>query len=83
MRVWVDSPQPGDVFCPFGMDGRSKKLSDLLNEQRIPAAERAGVCVVRESPTGRILWVAPMRADERARCTQRTKLLVELSIRAV
>ncbi|MFR3451944.1 MAG: tRNA lysidine(34) synthetase TilS [Collinsella sp.] len=32
------------------MQGRSKKLSDLINEARVPLAERAGVPVVRSSP---------------------------------
>ena len=81
LRVWVDSPQAGDIICPIGMSGRSKKLSDLLNEQKIPAPERDGVCVVRTAPTGPILWVAQIRVDERARCTKSTEQILELSIR--
>ena len=42
-RLWVDGPAPGDVMCPLGMSGRSKKVSDLLGEARIPVSERAGV----------------------------------------
>ena len=42
-RLWVDSPVPGDVMCPLGMNGRSKKVSDLLNEARIPVSDRSGV----------------------------------------
>ncbi len=79
--LWVDSPQPGDVMCPLGMHGQSKKLSDLLNEARVPAADRSRVPVVRTSPTGPVVWVAGFRADERARCTPVTKLLLELGIR--
>ena len=80
-RLWVDSPHPGDVLCPLGMHGQSKKVSDLLNEARIPAAERPLVPVVRTSPTGPVVWVAGIRADERARCTPRTSHLLELSLR--
>ena len=80
-RVWVDSPQRGDVVCPLGMKGQSKKLSDLLNERKIPPAERPLVPVVRTSPTGHVLWVAPLRSDERAKCHASSKLLLELSIR--
>ena len=80
-RLWVDSPHPGDVLCPLGMHGQSKKVSDLLNEARIPAAERPLVPVVRTSPTGPVVWVAGIRADERARCTSRTSHLLELSLR--
>lgn len=40
-RLWVDVPHPGDVMCPLGMHGQSKKLSDLMGEAHVPVAERA------------------------------------------
>lgn len=79
-RLWVDAPTPGDVLCPLGMRGQSKKLSDLLAQARVPAAERSGVAVVRSSPMGAVVWVAGIRPDERVRCQPATKLLLELSI---
>ncbi len=78
--LWVDAAQPGDVLCPLGMHGQSKKLSDLLNEAKIPAADRATVPIVRTNPRGRIVWVVGIRADERVRCVSATKQLLELSI---
>ena len=80
-REVVGLRRAGDVLCPLGMHGQSKKVSDLLNEARIPAAERPLVPVVRTSPTGPVVWVAGIRADERARCTTRTSHLLELSLR--
>ncbi len=77
--LWVDSAAPGDVLCPFGMHGQSKKLSDLLNEAKVPAADRAKVPIVRTSPRGRVVWVAGIRPDERACCQPASKLLLELS----
>lgn len=79
-RVWVDSPQVGDVLCPLGMHGQSKKVSDLLNEAKIPAADRPRVPVVRSDVRGRILWVAGVRADERARVTRSTRHFLELTL---
>lgn len=79
-RLWVDAAAPGDVLCPLGMHGQSKKLSDLLNEARIPAADRAGVPIVRVAPNREIVWVAGIRVDERFRCTSDTALLLVLSI---
>ncbi len=79
-RLWVDGPHAGDVLCPLGMHGQSKKLSDLLNSARVPAAERAGVPVVRTSPSGSIVWVAGVRADERCRCAPGTRTLLELTL---
>lgn len=79
-RLWVDAPRAGDVLCPLGMHGQSKKVSDLLGEARVPLEERPTVPVVRTSPTGSVVWVAPVRPDERARCTAATKWLLELTL---
>ncbi len=79
-RLWVDVPHPGDVLCPLGMHGQSKKLSDLLGEAHVPVDERPQVPVVHTSPTGSVVWVAGVRADERARCVSATKHLLELSL---
>ncbi len=79
-RLWVDGPRPGDVLCPLGMHGQSKKLSDLLGEARVPVAERAAVPVVRAAASGPVLWVAGVRADERCRCAVSTRLMLELTL---
>ncbi len=80
-RLWVDSARAGDVLCPLGMHGQSKKLADLLGEARIPAADKDRVPILRTSPTGSIVWVAGIRADERVRCVPATSQLLELSLR--
>lgn len=82
-RLWVDAPQPGDILCPLGMHGRSKKLSDLLGEERIPVADRRLVPVVRTAPAGAVVWVGGIRLDDRFKCTSTTRVLVKLHIRPV
>ena len=79
-RLWVDAPRAGELLCPLGMHGQSKKLSDLLGECRVPLVERAATPVVHVSATGPVVWVAPLRADERARCTAATRWLLELTL---
>ena len=79
-RLWVDVPHAGEVLCPLGMHGQSKKLSDLLGEARIPVAERALLPVVHASPTGSVVWVASVRADERVRCGAQTRWMLELTL---
>ena len=81
-RLWVDSLQPGDVMCPLGMHGQSKKLSDLLAEARVPVADRPGVPIVRSSYTGPVVWVAGIRADERVRVSADTRVMLELTLEA-
>ena len=79
-RLWVSAPHAGEVLCPLGMHGQSKKLSDLVGEARVPLEERALVPVVHAAPTGPVVWVAGIRADERARCTPQTRWLLELTL---
>lgn len=83
LRLWVDVPAAGDMLCPFGMHGRSKKLSDLLNEAHVPLAERAVTPVLRTTPGGAIVWAAPIRLDDRFKCTATSKVLVKLTFRHI
>ena len=62
------------------MHGQSKKLSDLLGECRVPLVERGATPVVHVSATGPVVWVAPLRADERVRCTAATRWLLALTL---
>lgn len=82
-RLWVDTPAPGDVICPLGMAGRSKKLSDLLGECKVPTRERKQVPVIRTTAGGSVVWVGGIRLDERFKCCSTSKVLVELSIHSI
>lgn len=79
-RLWVSSPQAGEVLCPLGMRGQSKRLSDLLQDARVPARDRAQVAVVRAGAAGPVIWVAGVRADERCRVLPTTKTLLVLNL---
>ena len=83
VRLWVDGPADGDLLCPMGMSGRTKKLSDLLNENRVPVPERPRVPVVRTAPGGAICWVAGIRPDERFKCTASTRAAVRLTMSSI
>ena len=79
-RLWVDTPHPGDIVCPLGMHGQSKKLADLLNEAQLPAAERSRSPIVRADVRGPVVWVAGIRADERVKVSADTKVMLELTL---
>ena len=68
-------------MCPLGMQGRSKKVSDILGEAEVPLADRPLVPVVRTAPGGTVVWLGGIRLDDRFKCTPATRILVKLAIR--
>lgn len=52
VRVW----EPGDRMKPARLRGRSRKLSDLLADAKVPRAERAAVRVCVRTTDAEIVW---------------------------
>lgn len=67
LRRW----QPGDWFCPLGMGGRRKKVSDFLIDAKIPRPLKERVWVLLSGET--LVWVVGHRMDERFRVTPQTR----------
>ena len=78
--LWVSGPEAGDTMQPLGMHGQSKKISDLLGEAGVPVESRSMMPIVRTNIRGHVVWVAGIRPDERVKCTQDSKQLLELNI---
>ena len=78
--LWVSGPEAGDTMQPLGMHGQSKKISDLLVEAGVPVKSRSMMPIVRTNIRGHVVWVTGIRPDERVKCTQDTKQLLELNI---
>lgn len=78
--LWVSGPEAGDTMQPLGMHGQSKKISDLLGEAGVPVESRTMMPIVRTNIRGHVVWVSGIRPDERVKCTQDTKQLLELNI---
>lgn len=72
-------PAPGDRMTPFGAHG-SRKITDLLQQHRIPVAARAAWPVVCAS--GTIAWLVGVRRAEGARVGPRTRRILHLRLRA-
>ncbi|RMH34924.1 MAG: tRNA lysidine(34) synthetase TilS [Nitrospirae bacterium] len=75
IRAW----RPGDYFCPFGMQGKRKKLQDFFSDAKIASSERHRIPLL-VAPEG-ILWVGGYRMDHRFRVTEMTRdvLIAELT----
>lgn len=67
--------QPGDRFCPLGMNGHSVEIADFMVNSKIPRPWRDQVpLLVLQSEVGeRVAWVAGWRLDERVRVTSQTQ----------
>lgn len=58
-RSW----QPGDKLKPFGMKGRTKKVSDILTEAKLNRHEKANTLIL-ENGDGQIIWIPGVRSSE-------------------
>lgn len=74
VRTW----RAGDVVCPLGMNGRAKKVSDVLIDSKISISEKSAVKVVVDA-TGKIMWVVGLRSDERFSLTEKTSVAIKIS----
>ena len=81
-RFWVCVPRMGDRMCPLGMDGKSKKLSDIFIDDKVPEKLRRMTPVVKtgQSDEDDVVWLAGMRTDERYRVTPATRDVVMLTL---
>lgn len=73
----VRHPRRGDRLRPLGAPG-TRKLSDVLREAGVPAADRAGALVVEDGEG--ILWVVGVARGERTRLLPTTGKTVTICI---
>ncbi len=63
--LMIRSVQPGDVFQPFGMEGKHKKIQDLMVDLKLEMFEKNRLLLLENNE--HIVWVIGKRLDERAR----------------
>jgi len=71
LRRWND----GDVFRPFGMEGK-KKLSKFFKDEKLSLVAKEKVWVLCSNQT--IVWVVGMRLDERFKVSKETKNIIRI-----
>ena len=75
VRCW----DAGDLFFPFGMGGRKKKVSDLLIDSKVSLFEKERVKVLLNGD-GKIIWVMGFRTDERFKISANTQKILKVRI---
>jgi tRNA(Ile)-lysidine synthase len=63
LRPW----QATDKMEPFGMQGRSKLISDLLTDAGVTGEQRTAYPVLEDIPSSTILWLPGIRGSELSR----------------
>ncbi|MBI3509260.1 MAG: tRNA lysidine(34) synthetase TilS [Bacteroidetes bacterium] len=70
--------QSGDSMTPYGMKGR-KKVSDILNELKLPAHEKKELFVVLSGDE--LVWIPGYRIADKFRITPETKRVMKISFK--
>jgi tRNA(Ile)-lysidine synthase len=72
----IRNVQPGDVFQPFGMQGKHKKIQDLMVDLKLELYEKQRLLILESEE--HIIWVIGKRLDERARVSKDEQNIIRL-----
>ena len=74
LRHWME----GDVFQPFGMQGKSKKISKLFKDEKLSLIDKENAWILCSD--NQIVWVVGIRQDERFKVDTTTKNLLKIQM---
>ena len=74
IRKW----NKGDNFLPFGMNGKSKKVSKFFKDEKLSILEKENIWILTSD--NQIVWIIGMRQDERFKIENTTKNKLQITI---
>ena len=74
LRRW----NQGDNFQPFGMNGKSKKVSKLFKDEKLSLIEKENAWLLCSNDE--IIWVIDVRQDERFKIDNTTKNILKIQL---
>jgi tRNA(Ile)-lysidine synthase len=72
LRRWKE----GDAFQPFGMEGKSKKVSKIFKDEKLSLIDKENTWLLCSDDT--IVWIIGIRQDERFKIEKTTKNRVQI-----
>ncbi|MFV5702984.1 tRNA lysidine(34) synthetase TilS [Flavobacterium sp. XS2P12] len=74
LRHWNE----GDVFHPFGMDGKSKKVSKLFKDEKLSLIDKENTWLLCSKTE--IVWIVGIRQDNRFRIENETQNILKIQL---
>ena len=74
LRRWVE----GAIFQPFGMQGKSKKVSKFFKDEKLSLLEKESAWLLYSG--NEIVWIIGIRQDERFRISDTTKNILKIQL---
>ena len=68
----------GDVFEPFGMKGKSKKVSKLFKDEKLTLFQKENTWILCSED--KIVWIVGIRQDERFKIQNTTKNSLQIAL---
>ena len=66
----------GDSFQPFGMEGKSKKVSKIFKDEKLSLIDKENIWLLCSDDT--IVWIIGIRQDERFKIEKTTKNRIQI-----
>ena len=74
LRKWKE----GDSFQPFGMNGKSKKISKLFKDEKLSLIDKENTWLLCSND--QIVWVIGIRQDERFRIEETSNKILKIEL---
>ena len=68
----------GDYFEPFGMDGKSKKVSKFFKDEKLSIMEKQNMWILYSD--NQIVWIIGMRQDNRFKIENTTRNILKIAL---